>query len=90
MSERTNLSERANELLRGAASSEQGIEAIRVARSLDGASAPSTLDAVVYTAPDRPKKCEQDGRPAKFFEGCSVLECPMRKPITAQPSEATR
>lgn len=88
MKERTDLNKRANELLRSAPSMEQWLEAMGVARRVDGASATSTLNATVYTAPERPKKCEQCGRPTKFFEGCSVVECPMRKPITAQ--EAAR
>ena len=89
MSKRTDLSERANELLRNAeASASQRIEAMAAARRVDGASAGSTLDTVVDTAPERPKKCDHCGRPTKFFEGCSIVECPMRKPITAQ--EAAR
>jgi len=88
VSKRTDLSERANELLRSAAASaEQRIEAMKAARRIDGATAGSTLDAAVYTVPDRPKKCDHCGRPTAFFEGCSIIECPMRKPITAQPSE---
>lgn len=87
MVRRSDLSDRANELLRSAATSaKQRIEAMEAARRIDGASAGSTLNTAVYTAPERPKKCDHCGRPTKFFDGCSIVECPMRRQITAQPS----
>jgi hypothetical protein len=31
-------------------------------------------------------KCSACSRVKKYFEGCCIVECPERKPITAQPA----
>lgn len=33
------------------------------------------------------KRCHTCARADKFFDGCSVVNCPKRKRVTAQPSE---
>lgn len=52
----------------------------------DGESVQSTLDLPVYVVPKQSSHCHHCIRPQIYFEGCSIIECPMRRRITAQQS----
>lgn len=46
----------------------------------------STLSMPVYVVRRKSEAmCFECKRSPIFYEGCSLIECPMRKPITAQP-----
>lgn len=46
-------------------------------------SIPSLLTLPVFVVAQRAKKCGACGRPTTYFDGCSIVECPQRKPLTA-------
>jgi hypothetical protein len=55
-----------------------------------GTSIPSTLSGPFYVAKLERKRCPTCGRGPNFHQGCSMLECPMRRVITARPSMGRR
>lgn len=62
---------------------------LRAELAEDGASAPSTMSLTVYVVPSPPAVCEGCHRGPKYYEGCSMVECPQRRPLTAAQGART-